>query len=129
MSLLLLPAVVAAQPCTKMYPVASGAVAPCTGTLWPEPWTAEAIKLKTVVLPERDAELKYARDTGVANLRACDARWEIEHGLSQHYRRQLFEALAAKPPPEPWWRARWVWAAGGVLVGAGAGILVERLTR
>lgn len=116
-----------AAPCQRATAVATGATVPCDGVLWPRAWSAEAVRMRVVVLPTVRAEAAHAAAQAAADLASERARSEHAAVLAAaalaeaEARAETWRRLAQTrmPPPEPWRGWPWVALGVGVVVGAG----------
>lgn len=146
--LVLWPASAMAEPCSRAQGLAAGAVAPCSGVLWPAAWTAEALRDRKVRIPmmraqaRRDAAMaaaaleaaeaaaRHAAEVAAAELEAERARSSTWRQLAEARGEQLGTIVAAPPPPPPpWYASTWAKVGGGLLVGAAAAVGAEELYR
>lgn len=115
-----------AAPCQRATAVATGATVPCDGVLWPRAWSAEAVRMRVVVLPTVRAEAAHAAAQAAADLASERARSEHAAELAAaalaeaEARARTWRAVADArlPQPEPW--GGWPWVTLGIGVAAGA---------
>lgn len=115
--------------CTHAVSLRYAQPVPCIeGVLLPPVWALEAVRLRTVRLPELEAELELVRETSAATIEAMTAELEIERAYSAEQSRLLDEALAVHRP-DPWWKHPGIWITVGVIAGASATIGIANAVR
>jgi hypothetical protein len=96
-----------AQACTAEQHLQAGAVAPCTGKLWPVSWSAEAVQCVTVDLPRAVSESEA---------------WERIARAPRY-------CPAPAPIATPWHESPVLWGVSGFLLGAVAVVAVVQAVR
>lgn len=104
----------AGEPCRRVFPLASGSPAPCTGDLYP---VAEARRLL-----EAEDELDHARSLLLSeqDARAADTRFAQTLLDTERAARRACETQHAPPPARAprWYESPWVgFGVGVVLTG------------
>ena len=109
-----------AQQCTETSPIAVGVKAPCTGLLWPVPWSTKALRCLDVDLPKLSSEVTLLS----GSLDACSKRLD---GLSILCDKKLGELTtlvenSAKLNATQWYESPTFWGIIGF--GAGGAIVI-----
>lgn len=112
-SLLLL--VVLANPCETAIPIVGGTVAPCTGILWSQDATREALRCKQVDLVVTRSELAFCNRAKDSTIRALQLRAASAE-----------ELLRVAPQPPPGWVLPTV-TAGTAILGVTVGLFLSHL--
>ena len=123
-----LPVPAPALPCTQAQPLDAYTIAPCTGILWPEPWSKRALECVQVDLPAVSAEMVLRVKTLQAELTARVLTLTACREALDGCELAAEEVIA---PDDPWWKHPALWAtvgvvAGGLIIG-GAWAIHDRL--
>ena len=108
-------------PCQKAFSLNGGEVAPCTGILWSNAMTVDALRCKKVDLPlcisqkafdiqKRDLEIQAFSQ----KLEACDTALG-EQSL-------LMDEAIDSAMPTPWYKSPYLWGTVGFVIGAGVAV-------
>ena len=102
-------------PCVDATPLMQGVSAPCSGILWPNPWSAQAVECVKIDYPRCVADLTYAR--GLTS--ACHVHKEALNSLCTKKLDDLADLLndAARLKPTPWHESPVFWGVGGFILG------------
>ena len=111
-----------AQTCTEAKPVKFGDSTPCTGILWPSPWTVNALSCMNVELPRLKAEVDFLN----GSLLACKDR---SNGLITLCNQKMDELIkisedAAGLSKTEWWESPIFWGIVGFISGSTLTIVV-----
>lgn len=120
----------AAEPCTKAAALEAGQPATCSGILWPESWSADAIRCIRVDLPRARADAVRAITVCEADRQAAEARAQTWAELAEKRRLELEAAARATiVVPRPWWQSPWVLGPAAFVLGGLAGVGVGHLAK
>lgn len=103
-----------ASPCASAVPLVKSTPAPCTGVLFSEAATKDALKCKRVELPKLRGELGLCHRIHEIQKNALTTRAESAESL-----------LRAVPQPPPRWVLPTI-TTGAVLLGVGVGFFLTK---
>ena len=67
--------------CPRAQAIQEGQPAPCTGILWPERWTQQALLCRKVDLPQVRLQLERERESRAADTAACETRLVVRDAV------------------------------------------------
>ena len=112
--------------CTETVPVSALEPTPCTGILWPASFTADALEVMQVELPECQVKLIHAK----RELEICDetivrVREECDRSINR-FAKLTKEAGRIE---RPWWDNNQLWGGAGFVSGVVVTVLIVSAVR
>ena len=112
--------------CTEAVPVTAFQPVPCTGVLWPESFTADALEIMQVDFPKCQVKLESAR----GELSVCDGtimsvRQECDRTIDR-FAKLTKEAAQIH---RPWWDNNTLWGGAGFVSGVVIAVLIVSAAR
>jgi len=111
-----------AQECTVSAPIHAGAVAPCSGVVFPQAWAFQAIQCIDVDLPMEKTRAELCENRQSANL----ATWGNQEKLYRAQIRDLEELTRKAAQIErPWFESKWIWFTVGAVSAGSLIVLIK----
>ena len=112
--------------CTETVPVNAFEPTPCSGILWPASFTADALEVMKVDLPECKVKLRHSQE----QLKICDGtiimvREECDKTIDR-FAELTKEAAQIQ---RPWWDNNGLWGGAGFVSGVIAAVLIVSAAR
>ena len=114
---LLYPVSAYAEKCEKVVPLKASELSPCSGLLWPEPYTKTALSCLKVDVPRLEGLIERLKLEHAAELKSLNVKLVATEKSLIETEDLLREAAAIDP--DPWYKSPYLWTSIGLVVGIG----------